>query len=174
MTTNNNNARKSASSSARKPRNGPVRIAQVEPTTLENVNLSAPATALPPHLAAALAAAQSKASARRSAAKAPTPRVSVSPAEAQTLQAMGWQPPYVDADLTVAPKPRKRFAACKGETAYEAAAAILASQNLTVCDLAALWLATGNQPKPLNAILQQVANRSQRKVCQDGAILTLA
>lgn len=171
MTANNNNARKPASS---KPRASRVRVIKADPATLDGVNLSAPMAALPAHLAAALQAAQ--ASQPRKREKQVTPRVSLTAAELATLERMGWQPPYVDADLSITPKPAKRGRnACKGGAAYDAAAAILtAGQTLKVAELAALWIASGGEAKPLNALLQQVANRAGRKVQQDGAVLTLA
>lgn len=171
MTANNNNARKPASN---KPRASRVRAVQVDPAQLAGVDLSAPALALPAHLAAALQAAQ--ASQPRKREKQATPRVSLTAAELATLERMGWSAPFTTADLTVAPKPAKRGRnACKGGAAYDAAAAILtAGQTLRVPDLAALWLASGGEAKPLNALLQQVANRANRKVQQEGAVLTLA
>ena len=171
MTANNNSARKPASS---KPRAGRVRVIKADPATLEGVNLSAPTLALPAHLAAALQAAQ--ASQPRKREKQATPRVPLTAAELATLERMGWSAPFTTADLTVTPKPAKRGRnACKGGAAYDAAAAILtAGQTLKVSELAALWLASGGDAKPLNALLQQVANRAGRKVQQDGALLMLA
>ena len=157
-----------------KPQPSRVRIIKADPATLDGVNLSAPVAALPPHLAAALKAAQ--ASQPRKREKQVTPRVSLTAAELLTLERMGWSAPFTTADLTVTPKPAKRGRnACKGGAAYDAAAAILtAGQSLKVPELAALWLASGGEAKPLNALLKQVANRAGRKVQQDGAILTLA
>jgi hypothetical protein len=131
---------------------------------------------LPDHLRAALLTAKAEADARRQrTAKTRTPRVSVTADEAQGLAAMGWQPPYIDANLTVAPQPRQRYAACKGEAAYDAAAAILtADQTLKVTELAALWLAIDGKPKALNAILQQIANRAQRTIKQKGLTISAA
>jgi hypothetical protein len=170
---NNNNARKPASS---KPRASRVRVIKADPATLETVNLSSATQMLPDHLRAALLTAKAEADARRQrAAKTRSPRVSVTADEAQGLAAMGWQPPYVDANLTVAPQPRQRYAACKGEAAYDAAAAILtADQTLKVTELAALWLAIDGKPKALNAILQQIANRAQRTIKQKGLTISAA
>jgi hypothetical protein len=172
MATTNNNARKPASN---KPRASRVRVTQADPATLESVNLSAPILALPPHLAAALQTAQADADARRQrATKAPAMRVSLTAAQMAALAAAGWKAPRADANLTVTPEPRKRQNACKGDVAYVVACAALQAGPLHVADLAALWVTAGNQPRPLNGVAQQLANRAGRKVQQDGALLMLA
>jgi hypothetical protein len=168
MTANNNNARKPASS---KPRASRVRAITVPPADLAQVDLSAATLALPAHLAAALQTAQASQPQKRQ--KQATPRVALTAAELATLERMGWKAPYTTADLTVTPKPAQRGRnACKGATAYDAAAAVLvAGQPLTVPDLAALWLATNGTPKPLNALLQQISNRAGRVLQQSGATI---
>ena len=172
MATNNNNARKPASN---KPRASHVRVIKADPATLEGVNLSAPTLALPAHLAAALQTAQADADARRQrATRAPAMRVSLTAAQMAALAAAGWKAPRADANLTAIPQPRQRQNACKGDAAYVVAVQALQTGPLHVADLAALWVTAGNQPRPLNGVAQQLANRAGRKVRQDGAILTLA
>jgi hypothetical protein len=154
-----------------KPRNGKVRSITVPPEQLQEIDLSAPTLSLPAHLQAALQAAQASQPQKRQ--KQATPRVAMTAAELAAVEAMGWKAPYVTADLTVTPKPAQRGRnACKGATAYAAAAAVLvAGQPLTVPDLAALWLATNGTPKPLNALLQQISNRAGRVLQQSGATI---
>jgi ribosomal protein S16 len=152
----------------RNRRNGPVRSVTVNPETLAGLDL---AGALPDDIAQALAAQQQRQQ-QRQTRKAPTPRVSVTATEAAALERMGWHAPYVDANLTATPKPAARRKACKGAAAYDTAAALLTSgRTLKVAELAALWLASGGEPKPLNAILQQVSNRAERTIQQSGATL---
>jgi hypothetical protein len=127
--------------------------------------------ALPDDIAQALAAQQQRQQ-QRQTRKTPTPRVAVTAAEAATLERMGWQPPYADANLTAKPKPAARRKACKGAAAYDTAAMLLTSgRTLKVAELAALWLASGGEARPLNAILQQVANRADRIIQQNGATI---
>jgi hypothetical protein len=169
----NNNTRKPASN---KPRASRVRSVTVPPADLAQMDLSAATLTLPAHLAAALQTATAAQQQRQQTRKAPTPRVAMTAAELATLERMKWKAPYVTADLTISPKPAKRGRkACKGGAAYNAAAAILtAGQSLKVTELAALWLAAGNGPKPFNAILQQVANRAGRTIQQNGATIAAA
>ena len=172
MNANNNSARKPASN---KPRASRVRVIKADPATLEGVNLSAPTLALPAHLAAALKTAQAEADARRQrATKTPAMRVSLTAAQMAALAAAGWKAPRTDANLTATPQPRQRQNACKGDAAYVVACAALQTGPLHVADLAALWVAAGNAPRPLNGVAQQLANRANRKIQQNGAILTLA
>lgn len=162
-----------AAPAPRNGRNGKVRTVKVAPEALVDVALAAPTLELPEHLRAALQIAQK--SQQRQTRKAPTPRVSLTAAELATLERMGWAAPTVDAAYSAAPQPRTRFNACKGAAAYTAAAAILtAGQSLKLTELAALWLAAGGDAKPMNAILQQVANRAQRTIRQDGATIAVA
>lgn len=147
-----------------------VRTIKVAPEQLQDIDTAAPTLSLPAHLQAALQAAQ--ASQQRQTRKAPTPRVSLTPAEQATLEAIGWKAPTVDASYSAAPQPRTRANRCKGGAAYTAAAAILtAGQSLRITELAALWLAAGGDAKPMNAILQQVANRAGRTIKQNGATI---
>ena len=147
-----------------------VRTVKVAPEALADVDVAAPTLALPAHLAAALQTAQQ--AQQRQTRKAPTPRVSLTPAELATLERMGWTAPTVDASYSAAPQPRTRTNRCKGGAAYDAAAAILtAGQSLKLTELAALWLAAGGDAKPFNAILQQVANRAGRTIQQNGATI---
>lgn len=160
-----------AAPAPRNRKNGPVRSVTVNPETLASMNLGA---ALPDDIAQVLAAQQQRQQ-QRQTRKAPTPRVSVTATEAATLERMGWHAPYVDADLTATPKPAARRKACKGAAAYDTAAALLTSgRTLKVTELAALWLAAGGDAKPLNAILQQVANRAERPIQQSGATISAA
>lgn len=154
-------------------RAGKVRTIKVAPEQLQDIDTAAPTLSLPAHLAAALQAAQ--ASQQRQTRKAPTPRVSLTPAELATLEAIGWKAPTVDAAYSAKPKPRTRANRCKGGAAYDAAAAILtAGQSLKLTELAALWLAAGGDAKPMNAILQQIANRAGRTIKQDGLTIAAA
>jgi hypothetical protein len=167
-------ARTTTATPAPAPRrkNGPVRSVTVKPEQLQEVDLSAPtlSLALPAHLAAALETAQLRQ--ERPTRKAPPARVALTPAEAAALQCVGWQPPTVDANHTAKPQPRTRQNRCKGAAAYDAAAAVLnAGQSLKVSELAALWIASGGEAKPLNAIMQQVANRAGRVIQQNGATI---
>ena len=150
-----------------------VRTVKVTPEQLQEIDAAAPTLSLPAHLAAALQAAQ--ASQQRQTRKAPTPRVSLTPAELATLEAIGWKAPTVDAAYSATPQPRTRANRCKGGAAYDAAAAILtAGQSLKLTELAALWLAAGGDAKPMNAILQQIANRAGRTIQQDGLTIAAA
>lgn len=170
MTTNNNAKPRTA-----KPRASRVRVIKADPATLEGVNLSAPTLALPAHLAAALQTAQAEADARRQrATKAPAMRVSLTAAQMAALAAAGWKAPRADANLTAAPQPRTRTNACRGDAAYTVAVQVLQAGPLHVADLAALWIAAGNAPRPLNGVAQQLANRAGRTIKQNGATLTLA
>lgn len=163
-----------AAPAPRNGRNGKVRTVHVAPADLPMIDAAAPTLALPERLAAALATAQASQQARQTR-KTPTPRVALTAAELQAMEAMGWPAPAIDAGHTAKPQPRKRLNACRGGAAYDAAVAILtAGETLTMPELAALWLATGNPPKPYNAIAQQLANRAGRTIKQNGATLTLA
>lgn len=166
MTTNSNAKPRTA-----KPRASRVRTVTVPPADLAQMDLGAATLALPAHLAAALQTAQASQPQKRQ--KQATPRVALTAAELATLERMGWKAPLITADLTVHPKPAQRGRnACKGGAAYDAAAAVLtAGHSLTVSDLAALWLATGNPAKPLNALLQQISNRAARTLQQSGATI---
>ena len=153
-------------------RNGKIRTATASAEALQDANLSGAFAGLPAELQAALKAAQSRPTRAR---KAPTPRVAVTAAEQATLDAIGWRVPYVDANHTAKPQPRTRQNACKGDAAYSAAAQYLASGNtLKVTELAQLWIACGNDKKPFNALVQQIANRMQRTVKQDGIMISAA
>ena len=166
-----NNTRKPAARTA-KPRNGKVRTIQIPPADLAQLDLGAATLALPEHLRAALATATAAQQQRQQTRKAPAPRVTLTAVELQAMEAMQWQAPTVDANHTANPQPRTRQNACKGAAAYEAAAAILtAGQTLTMPELAALWLAAGNGPKPYQAIAQQIANRAQKPIQQSGAMI---
>lgn len=172
--TNNNNARKPATRAA-KPRASKVRTITVPPADLAQMDLSAATLALPAHLQAALQTAQAEADARRQrATKAPAMRVSLTAAQMAALAAANWKAPRTDANFTATPQPRTRTNACKGDAAYVVAVQVLQAGPLHVADLAALWIAAGNQPRPLNGVAQQIANRAGQTVKQDGAILTLA
>lgn len=152
-----------------------VRTAQIDPAQLQEIDLTAPVLALPAHLAAALQTAQAEADARRQrATKAPAMRVSLTAAQMAALAAAGWKAPRTDANLTATPKPRTRTNACKGDAAYVVAVQALQTGPLHVADLAALWIAAGNAPRPLNGVAQQIANRAGRPVQQDGALISLA
>lgn len=163
-----------ATPAPRNGRNGKVRTIKVSPEQLQEIDVAAPVLALPAHLQAALATAQASQPQKRQ--KQTTPRVALTAAEMAAVEAMGWKPPYVTADLTVTPKPAKRGRnTCRGGAAYDAAAAVLrAGHSLTVADLAALWLATGNPAKPLNALLQQISNRAGKTLQQNGATIATA
>lgn len=170
MTTNNNNARKPATRTAR-PRASKVRTITVPPADLAQLDLNAATLALPEHLRAALATAQASQRARQTR-KTPTPRVALTAAELQAMDAMGWPAPAVDANHTAKPQPRKRLNTCRGGAAYDAVVAVLtAGKTVTMPELAALWLATGNPPKPYNAIAQQLANRANHVIRQNGATI---
>lgn len=151
-------------------RAGKVRTVTIAPEALTDVDVAAPTLSLPAHLAAALQTAQQ--AQQRQTRKAPTPRVSLTPAEQATLEAIGWKAPTIDAAYSAAPQPRTRANRCKGGAAYDAAAAILtAGQSLKLTELAALWLAAGGEAKPMNAIIQQIANRAGRTIQQNGATI---
>lgn len=168
----NNNTRKPASN---KPRASRVRSVTVPPADLAQMDLSAATLTIPAHLAAALQTATAAQQQRQQTRKAPTPRVSFTAAERATLEAIGWNAPTVDANHTANPQPRTRQNACKGAAAYEAAAAILtAGQTISLPELAALWLAAGNGPKPYQAIAQQISNRAGRTIQQNGATIAAA
>lgn len=116
-------------------------------------------------------ASQAAAAAAR---KEKTPRVPVTPQQGAALAAAGWVAPRIDANLTAEPESRTRLNVCKGAAAYRVAALLLQSGPVHVADLAALWVGAGNQPRALNGVVQQLANRTGRSIKQEGAILTLA
>lgn len=193
-----------AAPAPRNGRNGKVRTYNANPETLASADLSAAELpeeiaaeliddaiaqpSAPPVfntqavgfslLAASLAdllaeAEEEEASARR-IQREPIARVTLTPEQSAAMAAAGWKAPRVDATYAATPEPRQRQNACKGGAAYRVALTILQGSPMHAADLAALWIAAGNQPRPLNGVLQQIANRSGRKVRQDGAILTLA
>lgn len=164
-----------ATPAPRNGRNGKVRTVKVDPAALATADLSAPISGLPAELAAALAAAQQAAAQRRtSAKKAPAARVSVAAHEAAALSAAGWKAPYVTASNQWKPQPRGRQNACKGDAAYGAALAILSQRPLSISELAALWIAAGNTPRPMAGVCQQISNRAQRALSQNAASLSLS
>lgn len=162
--TNNNNNRK--------PRASKVRTVKTDPATLADANLSGAAAQLPEHLREALQAAKAS-QAQRKTRKEPTPRVKVTAAEAQALEAMGWKAPLIDAAHTSKPQDRSRQNACQGASVYDACSAVLrAGHTLTVPQLATLWWAEIGSRTTLQAIMQQVANRAGRIIQQDGATIS--
>jgi hypothetical protein len=181
-----------AAPGTRKPKNGKVRtvtvpldvLATASAAELATMALPAPTTpedkaaaaiALPDKLAAMLGRAKQQEEAKRAKhAKVIEPRVSVTPAQRAALDAAGWRAPKVSANFTCKAQDRTRSNPCKGGPVYTVAAQILTTgQTLHVADLAALWIAAGNAPKPLGAILKQVANRAGRGVIQSGATITM-
>ena len=157
-----------------KPKNGPVRIAQVEPDLLNDVDLGLPAALLPPELAAMLeTATQAEAAARVKRAKVAAPRVALTVEQAAALAHVGWKAPAVTAELIIKPQPRGRANACAAGPVYRVLGAMLPTRPVHVAELAALWAAAGQKPRPAAAIMQQVANRLNRAICQDGALFAL-
>ena len=125
-------------------------------------------------LADLLAEAEEEEASARRIQREPIARVTLTPEQSAAMAAAGWKAPRVDATYAATPEPRQRQNACKGGAAYRVALTVLQGSPMHAADLAALWIAAGNQPRPLNGVLQQLANRAGRKVRQDGAILTLA
>ena len=125
-------------------------------------------------LADLLAEAEAEEASARRIQREPIARVTLTPEQGAAMEAAGWKAPRVDANFTATPEPRQRQNACKGGAAYRVALTVLQGSPMHAADLAALWIAAGNQPRPLNGILQQLANRAGRKVRQEGALLMLA
>lgn len=190
-----------AAPAPRNGRNGKVRTIKVNPETLASADLSA--AELPEDVAQAmiedaiaqpidadamigrslldgdmlgmLAEAQAEEEAARQSRKSePIARVSLTPTEGAAMAALGWLAPRVDANLTVAPKPISRVNACKGGAAYRVALLMLSAGPLHITKLAALWSAANGGRRPLNSILQQLANRAGRPIKQDAALITFA
>lgn len=122
---------------------------------------------------AMLAEAEAEEASARRVKREPVARVRLTPQQGQAMAAAGWAAPQVTANLTAEPQPRDRFNACKGGAAYRVALVMLAAKPLHVADLAALWIGAGNRQRPLNGVLQQIANRAGRTVRQDGALIML-
>ena len=125
-------------------------------------------------LADLLAEAEAEEASARRIQREPIARVTLTPEQGAAMEAAGWKAPRVDANFTATPEPRQRQNACKGGAAYRVALTVLQGSPMHAADLAALWIAAGNQPRPLNGILRQLANRAGRKVRQEGALLMLA
>jgi hypothetical protein len=145
------------------------------PTPTAPEDKAAAAIALPDSMADMLGKAQAEEEAKRARrVRTAEPRVSLTEPQSAAMRAAGWPAPKESADLTVEPAHRTRVNPCKGGPVYTVAAQILtAGQPLHVADLAALWIAAGNQPKPMGAILKQVANRTGRTITQSGALIAV-
>lgn len=142
---------------------GPVRITKTEPASLADLS----ADDLAELLANALV---TKAKPARTAA----PRVTLTAEAAQAFEAMGWSAPRVDATHQWQPQPRTRHNASKGAAAYTVTVAALQAGPVRLSDVARLWLASGNDPKAVSAIAQQLANRAGVPIAQAGDLLQLA
>lgn len=164
-----------AAPSPRNGRNGEVRTVTVSPEALQDADLGSAATLLPAHLREALQTAQQAQQVRQDRAetrKIVRRRVTVTAAESAALEAIGWEAPFRTANYTAKPQKRDRFNTCKGAAVYNAAVAVLSSgQSLKVTELAMLWIASGGDKKPFNAIVQQISNRAQRVIEQQGNTL---
>jgi hypothetical protein len=152
-----------AAPAPRNRNNGPVRTVKVEPSALADLSSA--------DLAALLSQAASTQPAKTRAAAAP--RVSLTEQAAAAFEAMGWKAPKVTAHSVTEPQRRERLNACKGAAAYTVAVAALQAGPLPLGDLARLWLASGNEPKQIGAIAQQIANRAGVAVIQSADVLTL-
>jgi hypothetical protein len=153
-----------AAPAPRNRNNGPVKTVKVEPSALADLSAA--------DLAALLSQAASTQPAKTRAAAAP--RVTLTAAAAAAFEAMGWKAPKVTAHSITEPQRRERLNACKGAAAYTVAVAALQAGPLPLGDLARLWLASGNEPKAIGAIAQQLANRAGRPILQTGDQLQLA
>jgi hypothetical protein len=145
-------------------KNGPIRTAKVDPANLGSLSAE--------DLAALLAIATTSTAAKTR--QPATPRVSLTAEAAAAFEAMGWKAPKVNARAVTEPQRRERLNACKGAAAYMVAVAALQAGPLPLVDLARLWLASGNEPKAIGAIAQQLANRAGRPILQTGDQLQLA
>ena len=145
-------------------KNGPVRTVKIDPANLGSLSAE--------DLTALLAIATSSTTAKTR--QPATPRVSLTAEAAAAFEAMGWKAPKVNARAVTEPQRRERLNACKGAAAYTVAVAALQAGPLALTDLARLWLASGNEPKAINAIAQQLANRAGRPILQTGDQLQLA
>ena len=137
---------------------------KVEPSTLADLSAA--------DLAALLSQAASTQPTKTRAAAAP--RVSLTDEARAAFEAMGWKAPKVTAQHRTEPQRRERLNACKGAAAYTVAVAVLQQGPLPLADLARLWLASGNEPKQIGAIAQQIANRAGVAVIQTADALQLA
>jgi hypothetical protein len=162
MTRTNKTA--AASPAPENGKNGPIRSVKVDPANLGSLNAEDLAALL------AIATTSTATKTRQPAA----PRVSLSAEAAAAFDAMGWKAPKVTARKVTEPQHRDRLNACKGAAAYTVAVAALQAGPLALTDLARLWLASGNEPKAINAIAQQLANRAGRPILQTGDQLQLA
>lgn len=145
-------------------KNGPIRSIKIEPSALADLSAA--------DLAELLAAAA--VTARIKPARTATPRVSLSAEALAAFDAMGWKAPRIDTHKVTEPQPRQRLNDCKGAAAYTVALAALQAGPVTLTGLARLWLASGNEPKPICAIAQQLANRAGQSIIQKAETLTLA
>lgn len=101
-------------------------------------------------------------------------RVRLTAQQSAAMAAAGWAAPAIDANYVATPEPRTRQNACKGAAAYRVAALMLRSGPMHAADLAALWIGAGNNPRPINGVLQQLANRTGQTIRQDGALIAAA
>jgi hypothetical protein len=142
---------------------GPIKSVQVNPADLASLSAA--------DLAALLAAATTTTAAKtRQPAAA---RVSLTAEALAAFDAMGWKAPRIDAHKVTEPQTRERLNSCKGAAAYTVAVAALQAGPVSLTDLARLWLASGNEPKAIGAIAQQLANRAGRPILQTGDQLQL-
>lgn len=148
---------------ARTTRTAPVRTVKVEPATLASLSTA--------DLAELLAAAATTAKVKPRAAAAP--RVTLSAEALAAFDAMGWKAPRIDARKVTEPQRRERLNTCKGAAAYTVAVAALQAGPVSLTDLARLWLASGNEPKAIGAIAQQLANRAGCPIQQTADTLQL-
>jgi hypothetical protein len=150
----------------------PVRAIKTTPQAIEAMPAGA-IGALPfEELESLLRAAEAQ-QATKPARQPAAPRVALTEPAREAFAAMGWKAPKVTAHSITQPERRERQNKCKGAAAYTVAVAVLEQGPLPLGDLARLWLASGNEPKQIGAIAQQIANRAQRPVIQSADTLTL-
>ncbi len=150
----------------------PVRAIKTTPEALATLAPGAIGSLPFEQLAAMLKAAEEQTA--KPARQPAAPRVSLTDEAREAFAAMGWTAPKVTAHSVTQPERRERQNKCKGAAAYTVAVAVLQNGPLPLGDLARLWLASGNQPKAIAAIAQQIANRAGVAVIQTGDTLQLA
>jgi hypothetical protein len=153
---------RTASPAPENGKNGPIRSVKVDPADLASLAAA--------DLAELLAAA---ATIKKAKPRTAVQRVVLTAEALAAFDAMGWKAPRIDAHKVTEPQRRKRLNDCKGAAAYTVAVAALQAGPVTLTGLARLWLASGNEPKTIGAIAQQLANRAGCPILQTAETLRL-
>ncbi len=150
----------------------PVKAIKTTPQAIEALPAGAIGSLPFEQLESLLRAAEAQ-QATKPARAATAPRVSLTDEAREAFATMGWTAPKVTAQHRTEPQHRERLNSCRGAAAYTVALTVLQNGPLPLGDLARLWVASGNKPKAVAAIAQQIANRAQRPVIQSADTLTL-